>query len=99
MLTSATRSAPADTPAIDAQREDWVLALSVDQPGHLLPGSVRCADLGPLRGFFHGLLFDRQKMATELNCDEVASDAELILRAYERGGEAALSQLRGSFVV
>src|SRR5262249_9070557 len=68
-------------------------------PGRLLPGSVRCAELGPLRGFFQGLLFDRHEMAAGLNCGEDSSGAELILRAYERGSVAALSQLRGSFVV
>src|SRR5215468_2249697 len=102
MLTSAAQPVFADAPAIDAPGDSgdgWVLALSLDQPALLLPGSVRCAELGLLRGFFHGLLFDRQEMVTALNCDEVSSDAELVLRAYQRGGEAALSQLRGSFVV
>src|SRR5262245_23440432 len=102
MMTSAAQPVLADAPAIDEPGDSgdgWVLALSVDQPARLLPGSVRCVELGALRGFFHGLLFDRQKMLTELNCDEFSSDCELVLRAYERGGEAALSQLRGSFVV
>src|SRR5215475_9749528 len=98
-MVSAARPTFVDALAMDAPGDGWVLALSLDQPVRLLPGSVRCAELGPHRGFFHGLLFDRHEMATGLNCAEDSSDAELILRAYERGGEAALSRIRGSFVV
>src|SRR5262245_9952002 len=99
MLTSAARPAVSGAPAIDAPGEGWVLALSLNQPGRLLSGSVRWAELGSLRGFFQGLLFDRQKLAAGIGRNEDYSDADLVLRAYERTGEAALSQLRGSFVV
>jgi asparagine synthase (glutamine-hydrolysing) len=51
-------------------------------------------------GFFHGLLFDRETLVDSGDRDDPeCSDADLILRAYERGGEGALSRLRGSFVV
>ena len=85
---------------LSAPSEDWVLSLSLDEPGRLLTSGVRWAEWGPFRGFFHGLLFDREDLAHSNNCSASdCSDAELVLRAYERGGEAALPRLRGSFVV
>ena len=78
---------------------DWVLPLSLDQPARELPSSVQWAKRGHVCGFFHGLLFDRQALCKSLDCSEDCSDADLVARAYERGGEGALSGLRGSFVV
>jgi asparagine synthetase B (glutamine-hydrolysing) len=61
---------------------------------------MRWAEWGPFRCFFHGLLFDRGDLAQWSNCGQLDySNADLILRAYERGGEATLQRLRGSFVV
>jgi asparagine synthase (glutamine-hydrolysing) len=54
-------------------------------------------ELGPLRGFFQGVLFDREDLAASSH--PKCSDAKLVLHAYAREGEAALSRLRGSFVV
>ena len=66
----------------------------------MLPSAMLWAERGPLRGFFHGLLFDREVLANSTDSSRAeCSDAELVLRAYERGGEAALSRLRGSFAV
>ena len=79
------------TEAVD---DDWVLSLSLNEPGRELPDGVRWVEFGPLRGFFQGVLFDREAF------DEPdGSDADLVLRAYARDGEAALSRLRGSFVL
>jgi asparagine synthase (glutamine-hydrolysing) len=62
--------------------------------------SVRWVQHGSFRCFFHGLLFDRALLAASTGCDQFGfSDAALILRAYEREGEEALSGLRGSFIV
>src|SRR5207244_2442516 len=73
---------------------------SLDEPGRVAPDNVRWAKRGALLGFFHGLLFDRETFAylTDRRQPD-CSDADLVLRSYERGGEAALSRLRGSFVV
>jgi asparagine synthetase B (glutamine-hydrolysing) len=79
---------------------DWVLSLSRQEPGRLPANSVRWAERGPLRGFCDGLLFDREELAASFNRGEQdCSDADLVLHAYEREGEAALSRLRGSFVI
>jgi asparagine synthetase B (glutamine-hydrolysing) len=85
-----------DQPSTEATNDSWVLSLSLDEPGRQLPGGVRWAKRGPLLGFFHGLLFDREVLADSTGQH---SDADLVLRAYERGGEAVLSRLRGSFVI
>jgi asparagine synthetase B (glutamine-hydrolysing) len=80
--------------------EDWVLSISLDEPGQVLPGSVRWVERGPLRGFFDGLLFDRDALSRSINRDKAdCSNADLVLQAYERGGEAVFQGLRGSFVV
>jgi asparagine synthetase B (glutamine-hydrolysing) len=81
----------------DVANEDWVLSFDSAEPGRALPECVRWEELGPLRGFFQGALFDREDLAgsSQPNC----SDAKLVLQAYAREGEAALSRLRGSFVV
>ena len=79
---------------------EWVLTLSRQQPGRLPPNPLRWVERGLLRVFFEGLLFDREELAASFNRGERdCSDADLVLRAYESEGEAALSRLRGSFVV
>src|SRR5262249_8921944 len=86
--------------AKEAPYDDWVLPISIDQPARVLPGSARWAERGPIRCFFHGLLFDREALTDSTDRDQPdCSDAFLVLRAYERAGEGALSRLRGSFVV
>jgi len=78
--------------------DDWVLPISLDSPGRQIPCSVRWAEWGPFRCFFDGVLFDRGELARWSGRPD-ESDADLILRAYEQGGEASLPRLRGSFVV
>lgn len=86
---------PAEKPG-----DDWVLSLSRQEPGRVPASPFRWAERGPLRGFFYGLLFDRKELAASFNRGQPdCSDADLVLLAYEREGEAALSRLRGSFVV
>ena len=86
--------------AKEAPYDDWVLPISIDQPARVLSGSARWAERGPIRCFFHGLLFDREALTDSTDRDQPdCSDAFLVLRAYERAGEGALSRLRGSFVV
>jgi asparagine synthetase B (glutamine-hydrolysing) len=80
--------------------DGWVFALSLDQPTRLQPSGVRWTQRGPVSSFFHGLLFDREALANSIGCNAPDySDAECVLRAYEREGEAVLSRLRGSFVL
>jgi asparagine synthase (glutamine-hydrolysing) len=81
----------------DVANDDWVLSFDLAELGRALPEGVRWEKLGPLRGFFQGVLFDREALAgsSPVGC----SDAKLVLHAYAREGEAALSRLRGSFVV
>src|SRR5262249_49646733 len=99
MMARATEATVQSRP-IEAPRDDWVLPLSLDEPTRVLPDCVQWAEWGPFRCFFDGLLFNREDLARPSNCSEAnCSDADLVLRAYERGGEAALSRLRGSFVV
>jgi asparagine synthase (glutamine-hydrolysing) len=81
----------------DVANDDWVLSFDLAELSRALPDGVRWEELGPLRGFFQGVLFDREDLAgsSQPNC----SDAKLVLQAYAREGEAALARLRGSFVV
>jgi asparagine synthetase B (glutamine-hydrolysing) len=81
----------------DVANDDWVLSFDLAELGRVVPDGVRWEELGPFRGFFQGVLFDREDLAgpSQPNC----SDAKLVLHAYAREGEAALSRLRGTFVV
>ncbi|HEY1859793.1 MAG TPA: asparagine synthase-related protein, partial [Gemmataceae bacterium] len=83
--------------ATDAANDDWVLSFDLAELGRVVPDGARWEELGPLRGFFQGVLFDREDLAGSSQSD--CSDAKLVLHAYAREGEAALSRLRGSFVV
>jgi asparagine synthase (glutamine-hydrolysing) len=83
--------------ANEATHADWVLSFELAELGRVLPECVPWEELGPLRGFFEGVLFDREDLAGSSQPD--CSDAKLVLHAYAREGEAALSRLRGSFVV
>jgi asparagine synthase (glutamine-hydrolysing) len=84
----------------EAPFDDWLLELSLAEPSRLSPSRVRWAERGSLRGFFRGLLFDREALAHPNDLHRLdCSDSDLVLQAYERGGEGALSRLRGSFVV
>src|SRR5262245_7530331 len=99
-MTGKSALAAADPLRAEEVSGDWVLSLSRQEPGRLPASSVRWAERGPLRGFFDGLLFDREELAVSFNRGKQdCSDAELVLHAYEREGEAALSRLRGSFVI
>jgi asparagine synthase (glutamine-hydrolysing) len=83
----------------EASCEDWVLPLSLEEPSRVMPSRLRWADRGPFRGFFHGLLFDREDLADSANYGKRdCSEVDLILKAYERWGEAAFSRFRGSFI-
>ena len=80
-----------------SSNDDWVLSLSLDEPGRVLPDSTGWVEHGPFSAFFHGLLYDREVFPSPIDKPE-SSDTQLLLRAYEREGEAFLSRLRGSFV-
>ena len=78
----------------DVANDDWVLSFDLAELGRALPDGVRWEELGPLRGFFQGVLFDREVLAGSSQPD--CSDAKLVLQAYAREGEAALSRLRAA---
>src|SRR6516164_7474446 len=99
-MTSNSGLVTALAPQAEEASGEWVLTLSRQQLGRLPANPLRWAERGPLHGFFKGLLFDREELAASFNRSEQnCSDAELVLHAYEREGEAALSRLRGSFVI
>jgi asparagine synthetase B (glutamine-hydrolysing) len=81
----------------DVANDDWVLSFDLAELGRVVPDGVRWEELGPFRGFFQGVLFDREALAGSSQPDY--SNAKLVLHAYAREGEAALSRLRGSFIV
>src|SRR6516162_1819785 len=99
-MTTQLASAFVEPISAESYYDDWLLGVSIDEPNGVLPASARWAERGPLRCFFHGLLFDREALAQSSDRDQSdSSNAALVLRAYEHGGEGALSRLRGSFVV
>jgi asparagine synthase (glutamine-hydrolysing) len=98
-MTSQPAGILAEPHSAEVSSDNWVLQLSLKEPGRVLPSGVRWAKRGPFHCFFHGLLLNRDDLARSSNCCTDCSDADLILRAYERRGEAALPRLRGSFVV
>jgi asparagine synthetase B (glutamine-hydrolysing) len=99
-MTSNSGLAIAHAPRVQEVSGEWVLTFSRQQPGRPPANPLGWAERGPLHGFFKGLLFDREELAASFNRSEQnCSDADLVLHAYEREGEAALSRLRGSFVV
>src|SRR5262245_12400746 len=99
-MTSPPPLAPAESLPTEASYDGWVLPISIDQPSRMLASSARWVERGPIRCFFHGLLFDRELLAASTDRDQLdRSDADLVLRAYEREGEGVLPRLRGSFVV
>jgi len=83
--------------ASEAGTDDWVLSFDLAEPDGALPECVPWEELGPLRGFFQGVLFDREDLAASSRPS--CSDAKLVLHAYAQEGEAALARLRGSFIV
>ena len=84
---------------IDNGDSAWVLPISLADPGCILPGSGPWLEQGSLRGFVQGHFADRRRLAAAAGYSEACcSDAELLLRLYEREGEGAFERLRGSFV-
>jgi asparagine synthase (glutamine-hydrolysing) len=59
---------------------------------------VQRAQVRALSCTFDGYLYERAKLARELGVD-TASDAELVVRGYERYGEKLLTSLRGCFTL
>lgn len=96
--SAATAADVADRVATDASGTDWVLSLSVHQ-SRVGACGVPFAELGSLRAFVSGLLYDRAELARTSGLSTRCSDAELVLSAYERCGESLIPRLRGSFVV
>jgi asparagine synthase (glutamine-hydrolysing) len=65
--------------------------------GRTLPAT---AERGPCRVVFEGSLFNRRELRRELEfADAAGTDADVVLGAYERWGEAALEKLRGVFAL
>jgi hypothetical protein len=51
----------------DVANDDWVLSFDLSELGRALPECVRWEELGPLRGFFQGVLFDREASQVHLS--------------------------------
>jgi len=83
----------------DRAHDDWLLTCSFDSPGHSLSAGLPLATRGACSAFFEGLLFDRADLCRALGARPSIDDATLVATAYERWGDAALSRLRGRFVV
>src|SRR5262245_45507588 len=95
---NVSRAIP-DAQEYGAPAAGWVLTIPLEpreRPPVKIAGWI---ERGPFRGFFEGFLFDRDKLAQSVGSTTNVSDAELVVAAYARHGEAALSRLRGSFVV
>ena len=79
---------------------DWILTADLRDPRGLTLTAGTLAERGALQVFLHGFLFDRDDLASSLG--EVAAratDADLVLTAFERHGEGIVARLRGSFAV
>src|SRR5262249_27788523 len=63
MTSPPPLAARAESLSAEAPHDDWVLPISIEQPGRVLAESTRWAERGPIRCFFHGLLFDRELLA------------------------------------
>jgi asparagine synthetase B (glutamine-hydrolysing) len=99
-MTTQLSSNFSQATAAESSNDDWVLRISIGERGTLVPHGVSWAERGSLRCFFHGLLFDRELLADSNDSDPLqASDAVLVLKAYEREGRNIFPRLRGSFVV
>src|SRR5262245_16123389 len=93
----STLAAPLRT---EGPHDDWIIQLSRDDPGRVVPDGLQWAEYGPFFCFFKGLLSNREELENSSACSEsYCSDADLVLRAYEQQGEAVLTGLRGSFVL
>jgi asparagine synthetase B (glutamine-hydrolysing) len=82
-----------------APAAEWVLTIPLEpceRPPVQIPGWV---ERGPFRGFFEGILFDRDKLAESIGSNAKVSDAELVVSAYAKHGDAGLSRLRGKTIV
>ncbi len=90
-------TAEATSPAPELQagqlRDGWVLTVRLDS-GHI--EGVPLLQQGPLDVFFAGYLVHAGPPS---DSSPQRSDAAIVMEAAVRGGEAALRELRGSFVV
>jgi asparagine synthase (glutamine-hydrolysing) len=98
-MTSGSRVAVADAPASSSIRPDWLLTLEASGRPRLTSADVFVAERDSVQVAVLGLLFDRDRLSVDLDLPEDTPEAELVLAAYERWGEAALALLRGCFVV
>jgi asparagine synthase (glutamine-hydrolysing) len=76
---------------------NWLLSIPLNDPSQVSGDDPRWTKRGKLLGFFQGLLHKRCLSTKGVHLD--SSDVDRILQAYDREGESALAQLRGSFVL
>src|SRR5687768_10624820 len=90
----ADQSGSADVP-----QHDWVLALRENEPAARLAGSVRWTAQGSVRACLWGALASSNTREDWESCSEApTSDADTLIEAYRREGDAMFARLRGSFV-
>lgn len=99
-MSPVTDFAVAEPRRAPAGANDWVLSVPLDNPAAAQLSGAAFAERGPIRCAFAGLLFDRDGLADTVGTTRPdASDAELVLAAYGRWGEAALPRLRGTYAI
>src|SRR6266849_7381398 len=78
----------------------WLLTASLNDPATAALLGDAFTHRGPVAACVHGVLFDRDELVSSVSRDAVdQSNADLVLGVYARGGDSALSRLRGVFVV
>ena len=98
MIESASLTLPESIASQDPS-VGWVLELSTDSDGRVEATGGPMLKRGPIAVFVDGLLYDRPELAQVAGVSVHVSDAELLLAAYERRGDALIADLRGSFVI
>jgi hypothetical protein len=93
IASTARRLATRDERADD----DWLVTLSLEAPGRVLPVGLPFASRGPFSAFVEGQLVDRVELARTLGVRLAEDDSQLVLAAYEKWGDEATARLRGRF--
>jgi asparagine synthase (glutamine-hydrolysing) len=100
MLAVREKASAADA----VSREHWCLAVDLDGGPTVhsgVVGSPLAASGAHARVFFDGTLYNRSDLeaAVEMPPESALDEAELLLRAYARFGEALFSRVKGTFAV
>ncbi len=97
MMATAASAARGPATFEDNATDDWIVTLSLEAPGRVLPAGLPAVLRGPLAVLFEGELFDRVDLARALGVRVAQPDADLVLAAAEQWGDDATARLRGRF--